>query len=209
MPKESLSMISRSGSFLFSYVFSCRLCLDVYSTSLTSQVYNPNASKKNRWKGLPNMPTKRAGACAVAVGTKIVAMGGVSTKQVPLDAVEIYNIETNEWSTGDTMKEKLMGISSVVRGRHPLGFNPREFCMEKMHIYLWLIVADGKIYVVGGMSTEGNPRDLFMSYDVTKNKWASLLPMPTARYATFSFLIDDKMYVLGECHYITQQITSG
>ena len=37
----------------------------------------------------------------------------------------------------------------------------------------------------------------FMSYDVDTNRWSSLAPMPTPRYATFSFLIDDKLYVLG------------
>ncbi|ELT92073.1 hypothetical protein CAPTEDRAFT_210667, partial [Capitella teleta] len=60
------------------------------------QVYNPNASKKNRWKGLPNMPTKRAGTTAVAIGSKIIALGGVSSKQVPLDVVEIFDIEKND-----------------------------------------------------------------------------------------------------------------
>jgi hypothetical protein len=62
------------------------------------------------------MPTKRAGTTAVAIGNKIAALGGVSVKQMPLDVVEIYDPEKNEWSAGDSMKEPLMGVSAVVRG---------------------------------------------------------------------------------------------
>ena len=64
------------------------------------------------------MPTKRAGTCAVAVGKKILAMGGVSTTQAPLDVVEIYDIDSNEWTTGDSLKDKVMGLSAVVRGEN-------------------------------------------------------------------------------------------
>lgn len=56
---------------------------------------------------------------------------------------------------------------------------------------------DNKVYVVGGMSIDTNPKDHFMQYDVEKDIWKSLPSMPTARYATFSFLIRDKLYVLG------------
>ena len=51
--------------------------------------------------------------------------------------------------------------------------------------------------VVGGMSSDSNPKDHLMQYDADKDVWKSLASMPTARYATFSFLIHDKLYVLG------------
>ena len=69
------------------------------------------------------MPTKRAGTCAVAVGDKIVAMSGVAVDQSPLDTVEVYNISAKKWETKDTLKEKLLGLSAVVRGRSLSYFN--------------------------------------------------------------------------------------
>jgi len=62
---------------------------------------------------------------------------------------------------------------------------------------LSLTVVDGKVIVVGGMSSDSNPKDYLMQYDADKDVWKSLASMPTARYATFSFLIHDKLYVLG------------
>jgi len=59
------------------------------------------------------------------------------------------------------------------------------------------VVVDDRVIVVGGMSADTNPKDYLMQYDVDKDVWKSLASMPTARYATFSFLIRDKLYVLG------------
>jgi len=60
-----------------------------------------------------------------------------------------------------------------------------------------LTVVDGKVIVVGGMGSDSNPKDYLMQYDADKDVWKSLASMPSARYATFSFLIHDKLYVLG------------
>ena len=59
-------------------------------------------------------------------------------------------------------------------------------------------VLDGKAYVIGGMAYDTNPRDHLMCYDVETNLWQSLPPMPTLRYATFNFLIENKLYVIGK-----------
>ena len=62
----------------------------------------------------------------------------------------------------------------------------------------YILFSDGKILVVGGMGYDTNPKEYIMSFDVEKNLWASLPSMPTARYATFSFLISEKLYVIGK-----------
>lgn len=59
-------------------------------------------------------------------------------------------------------------------------------------------VVDDKLIVVGGMGIDTNPKDYLMQYDAEKDVWKSLASMPTPRYATFSFLIRDKLYVLGK-----------
>ena len=51
--------------------------------------------------------------------------------------------------------------------------------------------------VVGGMSVDTNPKDYLMQYDPDTDRWKMLPSMPTPRYATFSFLIANKLYVIG------------
>ena len=62
------------------------------------------------------MPTKRAAPCVATVGTKLVVIGGVSSNQQPLDVVEVYNADERKWSSGETLKDKLLGLSCVIRG---------------------------------------------------------------------------------------------
>ena len=59
------------------------------------------------------------------------------------------------------------------------------------------------MYFVGGMSDDTNPSDMFVELDVETDQWQKMPPMPTGRYATFSFLIDDKVYVLGKLSHDT------
>ncbi|KAK3608348.1 hypothetical protein CHS0354_030803 [Potamilus streckersoni] len=127
--------------------------------------------EKKRWHSLPSMPTKRANPAVGLVGDKIVVIGGVGTGQKPVTAVEVYDINEGKWVQMEGLVEGLLGVSSVVR--------------------------DGKVLAVGGMATDTNPRDYFRSFDVEANRWKALSPMPTPRYATFSFLIKDKFYVIG------------
>lgn len=56
---------------------------------------------------------------------------------------------------------------------------------------------DGKVLVIGGMGTDTNPHDYFRMIDLEENKWKELRPMLTGRYATFSFLVNEKLYVIG------------
>jgi len=62
------------------------------------------------------MPTKRAAPCAVAVGNKLIVVGGISETQEAVDAVEVYDIDTKEWAVKDSLKDKLLGLSGVARG---------------------------------------------------------------------------------------------
>lgn len=52
--------------------------------------------------------------------------------------------------------------------------------------------------MLGGMALDTNPRDMFVEFDIAENKWKKLAHIPTPRYASSVFLIEDKLYVLGE-----------
>jgi hypothetical protein len=71
---------------------------------------------RSRWFRLANVPTKRASPCVVEAAGKVVALGGVSVKQEPLNVVEVYDPVEKEWVVRDEMNDHLMGMSSVVRG---------------------------------------------------------------------------------------------
>ena len=92
----------------------------------TFEVYDP---AKNKWFRLINMPTKKAGTCAVAIGNKVLTFGGVSLTQKPLDEVEIYDPQTKQWKAGDSLKEPLLGLASVVRGKPVMLFKFRFYAL--------------------------------------------------------------------------------
>ncbi|GFS23819.1 kelch domain-containing protein 8B [Elysia marginata] len=50
---------------------------------------------------------------------------------------------------------------------------------------------------MGGMSADTSPFDKFVELDLETFKWQLMPAMPTPRYATFAFLVDDKLYVIG------------
>ena len=54
------------------------------------------------------------------------------------------------------------------------------------------------MYIVGGMAGDTNPQCSVMKYDVEQDIWDNLPSFDVPRYATFSFLVNDKLYVIGK-----------
>ena len=49
-----------------------------------------------------------------------MTFGGVNGKQEPVDTVEIYDVDKKEWEGSDvvdTMRERVLGLSAVLRGQ--------------------------------------------------------------------------------------------
>lgn len=57
---------------------------------------------------------------------------------------------------------------------------------------------DYRVYAAGGMGLDLRPHNHLQHYDMLKDMWVSLAPMPTPRYAATSFLRGSKIYVLGK-----------
>ena len=70
-----------------------------------------------------------------------------------------------------------------------LGAEPR-LCM--------VFFLDYRVYAAGGMGLDLRPHNYLQHYDMLKDMWVSLAPMPTPRYAATSFLRGSKIYVLGK-----------
>nr|KAF6290838.1 kelch domain containing 8A [Myotis myotis] len=62
---------------------------------------------------------------------------------------------------------------------------------------MWPFSLDYRVYAAGGMGLDLRPHNHLQHYDMLKDMWVSLAPMPTPRYAATSFLRGSKIYVLG------------
>ena len=56
------------------------------------------------------------------------------------------------------------------------------------------------------MGLDTNPKDTLCAYDIESNTWKGLKGMPTARYATSAFLINEKLYICGKTLIVVQNV---
>ncbi|ELK37223.1 Kelch domain-containing protein 8A [Myotis davidii] len=120
----------------------------------------------------------------IALGKRIMVIGGVGTNQLPLKVVEMYHIDEGKWKKRSVLREAAMGISVTAKGKWGRGRG-------------WAERRDYRVYAAGGMGLDLRPHNHLQHYDMLKDMWVSLAPMPTPRYAATSFLRGSKIYVLG------------
>lgn len=150
----------------------------------TNYAYDPVA---NKWTTKAPMPTARHHLQTVVVDGKLYAIGGrilgdgvrsedISDSLSNFDRNEVYDPQTDSWTTHEHMLTKRSGFAASVG-------------------------PDGYIYVFGGEGTgeEGTAKDLrsVEKYDPQTDKWTFDTPMPTKRFGLNSVTSGDKIYVLG------------
>ena len=59
------------------------------------------------------------------------------------------------------------------------------------------VCPDGRAFAVGGMGSDLLPRSILQQYDLRKDMWGLLPPMPTPRYDANINLHGSKLYVAG------------
>ncbi|MGV3589994.1 MAG: Kelch repeat-containing protein [Adhaeribacter sp.] len=93
--------------------------------------------KSNKWRTLPaaqNIPTQRAGNSAVALGSKILIIGGESPQKLAHNQTEAFDVKTQTWST----------LAPMQTGRHGTG----------------AVVYKGKVYTAAGSANQGGGPEL-------------------------------------------------
>ena len=150
-------------------------------TSLNStEIYDP---QKNAWLNGKDMPTVRSGTVAAVLNGKIYVMGG--GLKLPdgrfqfFRTVEIYDPENDTWTNGPDM---LMP-----------------------HDYPTSVVYNGSIYVIGGHhpdAVNGGPMtdpgfSFCETFSPIDGKWREGSPMPTARFALASGILNNSIMVMG------------
>ncbi|MDE0689976.1 MAG: hypothetical protein OXI61_17575 [Candidatus Poribacteria bacterium] len=161
---------------------SLRLKMDEYGDQSLSTVemYDPEI---DTWEGKANMPTVRSNVSVSVVDGKIYAIGGSKLKkyQVPrgfgieseeLPTVEMYDPATDTWTQKTDMP------------------TPRK---------TKTCVVDGKIYAIGGWSTDSEQSKLetVEVYDPATDTWAKAQSMNHARCSAAISVVDGEIYAIG------------
>ena len=161
---------------------SLRLKMDEYGDQSLSTVemYDPET---DTWEGKTNMPTVRSNVSVSVVDGRIYAIGGSKLKkyQVPrgfgieseeLPTVEMYDPATDRWTQKTDMP------------------TPRK---------TKTCVVDGKIYAIGGWSTDSEQSKLetVEVYDPATDTWAKAQSMNHARCSAAISVVDGEIYAIG------------
>jgi N-acetylneuraminic acid mutarotase len=177
--------------------------------------------ESSRWTIGEKMPTPRTELLADAIGQKIYVIGGVDyAKGRQLDAVEIYDTQTNKWNTSAKPLPEAIDHSAAVTFKGKIyvtgGFLEGKVPTDKLFIYdakkneweegrslpsprgaLTAQFINGTLYAVGGLNASQVPVNTNEAYDPETNTWSTKKPMPTARHHVSSAVIDGKLYAMG------------
>jgi N-acetylneuraminic acid mutarotase len=145
-----------------------------YTGLRTVEVYDTNSGT---WTQLADMPTARWGHSAGALNGKIYVFGGVSgaghSGWIPYSSVEVYNPQTDTWTTKSNMPTN-------------------RYCLSTC-------VLDRSIYTIGGWYNSGGGPiyDKVEVYDPERDTWFTETPMPVKRAVLASIVVGGRIYVYG------------
>jgi N-acetylneuraminic acid mutarotase len=139
------------------------------------------SAQKGHWtKGAP-FPDPSQEIGGTAVDKRIVILGGLIDGQIPKAMVWQYDSVTDKWTK----------MKDMPRAGH----------------HLATAAYKGKLYVFGGgaqLRPGGDtwvPVNSAWEYDLDKDSWRALAPMPTRRGAAVAAVVGDKIYVIGGAGY--------
>jgi len=130
-------------------------------------VYEPPAAA---WRELPPMPTPRAFAAAVSIGTRIYVLGGVNQSRVSLAVMEEFDVVSGKW-----------------RRRADLTTPRNRFAA---------VAAGGRIFALGGLAETGN-LSVTEIYDPVNDRWRPGPELPLARHGHAAVQIEGTLFILG------------
>lgn len=156
---------------------------------ISANIYAQNASSENiqsiprvdgtfDWKKIDiSTPTFRiTGSFTAFFKNQLIVAGGYDqNEQSFTDAIHVYNHLSNQWETLDIKLHEKAGYGSTS-------------------------VADGRVYFLGGMSTEGVSKKVsYLEYDELTNSWKteSIADLPKAVALTGSCVFNNNIYLAG------------
>jgi N-acetylneuraminic acid mutarotase len=132
------------------------------------------ADAAQSWRPLTPMPTGRANAAAAELGGSVYVVGGFDDEQT-FDVVEKYDPATGSWSPSPRLPAARGAAAAASLG--------------------------GLLYVAGGSMTVGPDDDEItasvVAFNPVKQSWASVAPMPTARWRLRLVAAGGQLYAIG------------
>jgi N-acetylneuraminic acid mutarotase len=123
------------------------------------------------WDSGEDMHTNRTEVTGEVLDDRIFVIGGADYQEDgAVDTVEIYDPETNEWSSGPSLPYVLDHAPSVVY--------------------------DGKIFVMGGFVEGKTTTDKTLIYDPETNEWSEGTPLPSPRAAAVAEVVNGSIYLI-------------
>lgn len=186
----------------------------------TVEEYDP---KTDKWRARAPLPKGRVSATAVSFQNKIYVFGGseaVSWDGAPYAPVDIYDPESNQWSTGADMPtpRQAMGVAVVDGWIYTVGgsddtdrswntverYNPAQDKWEtraslpvERHFISAVALGD-KLFAMGGMVDSGDSTSPFVyRYDPQTDKWLKRADMINSRYGRTSQVLNGQIYAVG------------
>lgn len=183
--------------------------------------YDPAA---DIWTRKTDMPTARSGLSSSVFNGKVYAIGGATGPSgSALSAVEEYDPSTDSWTRKSSMPTARQGLSTPmvngkiyaiggvvsvgISGGEPLSvveeYNPAADTwttkaeMPTARYALCTGVVNGKIYAIGGSSTQYRALATVEEYDPATDTWTTKAEMPTARYDLSASVVNGRIYTIG------------
>ena len=128
----------------------------------------------DKWTKKADMPTGRGFLSTSVVNGKIYAIGGMKNENnvgVALRTVEAYDPALDKWTTKTDM--------------------PTARC------YMIACAVNGKIYVIGGMTSVAAACSMVEVYDPVSDKWTKRDGMPIARFCLAGAVVKGRIYAIG------------
>lgn len=185
---------------------------------------SPQASLTNgpdlQWVSHASAPTPRTEVAAATVDDRIYVIGGYREGNAASGRVEIYDAKQGTWSAGPdypipihhTAAVALDTAVYVLGGYTTNSFVPTPIAMRlDSGAAAWTPIAslpeargahaaaplDGKIYLVGGVGSDGSLLSTFHAYDPARNTWSTAADLPTPRDHLGAAALDGKLYAVG------------
>ena len=158
----------------------------IYCISTYNDVYDPTT---DTWTTKTPIPEPVAHSANAVVNDKIYVITGTHYGNepqfyVPINLTQIYDPETDAWSSGAPIPVSIASPAAVATTG---------------------VSAPKAVYVVGGLTLTDDqqggfiyhPQTLTQVYFPENDSWSEGASMPTARYALAVAELDDKLYVMG------------
>jgi len=190
----------------------------------SNAVWAFNPSSKT-WTAMAAMPTARWLTAAVVENNMIYVIGGIISPSQFVPTVESYNPETNSWKEEAPLQGSKQGPAAGLQGSAKTGYTivaadgadqPGQITGDtegyNAAANTWSELASdptarvvpcngsigSKFYDAGGyLNNAGNAATVNESFQLSKNKWTTLAPMPQGTMQGSSAVYKGQLYCIG------------